>query len=359
MARAMSIRRIFLRDFRNHAALELAVSRHFVVATGPNGAGKTNILEALSLLAPGRGLRRAALSAMARSDGPGHFALAVRLGDVDLGTGTLPGAPERRQSSINGARGSTLALSEWVTLLWLTPAMDRLFAEPAAERRLFLDRLVSALIPAHAQACSRYDAARRERNRLLADDRPLVPAWLDALDLQLAEHGSVIASNRRTMIDALQPLAQRIDGGPFAAAQLALADAQLVHSDDLLDALQRGRAADRAAGRTLHGPHRSDLLVTHAGKRQPAALCSTGEQKALLLAILLGHAELVQEARAVPLILLLDEVAAHLDPDRRRMLFDRLRHLGSQIWLTGTEPMLFQDILAEADHITLPLGAAQ
>ncbi len=334
--------RLVLTDFRNHEEAVLSPERGFVVLTGENGAGKTNVLEAVSLLAPGRGLRRAALSDMARQGGSGGFGVAATLdGDVEIGTGTQPAAPERRIVRINGASHSATALAEWLTVLWLTPAMDRLFVEPAGERRRFLDRLTLALRPDHAQHANRYEAAMRARNRLLAEDRPDT-AWLGALEAQMAEHGTAIDAGRRETVAALAERLADQPPGPFARAGLTLegwSGAATLAVD-----LAAGRRRDAAAGRTLVGPHRSDLAVSHLDKDQPAALCSTGEQKALLLNLVLAHAELVAERTGRAPILLLDEVAAHLDPARRLALFDRLAATGSQVWITGTERAPFDGI---------------
>ncbi|MGR6330494.1 DNA replication/repair protein RecF [Sphingomonas sp. XXL09] len=345
--------RLALTDFRNHAELVLAPGPGFVVLTGENGAGKTNVLEAVSLLAPGRGLRRAALSDMARQDGPGGFGIAARLGDedVELATGTLASAPERRQVRVQGASATANTLAEWLTVLWLTPAMDRLFVEPAGERRRFLDRLTLALFAGHAQATTRYEAAMRARNRLLADDGPPDPSWLAALEAQMAEHGAAVDVARRNTVDLLGAALAAQPEGAFARAGLAL-DGWQGDADGLLAELRNGRQRDAAAGRTLVGPHRSDLLVTHLGKSQPAALASTGEQKALLLGIVLAHAELVSARVGRRPVLLLDEVAAHLDPRRREALFDRLAGRG-QVWMTGTEPALFTELRGEATRVTL------
>ena len=342
----MALTRLTLTDFRNHRTVTLEPGAVFVVLAGENGAGKTNILEAVSLLVPGRGLRGAALADMARSDGSGGFAVAGRLGDVDLGTGVLASAPDRRVVRINGATAPANALSEWLSIVWLTPAMDRLFMEGAGERRRFLDRLVLALEPAHARHTTRYDAAMRQRNRLLGEDRPADPEWLAALEAQMAEHGSAIAEARAGLVEAL---CGRIAGsaeGPFARAGLALDGWQ--DGGQLPNELAQGRARDAAAGRALSGPHRSDLSVTHLAKGQAAARCSTGEQKALLLGIVLAHADLVAERAGRRPILLLDEVAAHLDPVRRAALFERLALGGGQVWMTGTEPGLFAGLGATA-----------
>jgi DNA replication and repair protein RecF len=243
---------------------------------------------------------------------------------VEIATGTLAQAPERRVLRVQGAPAATTALAEWLGVLWLTPAMDRLFVEAAGGRRRFLDRLVLALDPAHARHAQRYDAAMRARNRLLDDLRRADAAWLTALETQMADHGAAIDSGRRAAVTLLDDRLARTQPGPFARATLAV---QGWEGDDvpLIDALRRGRARDAAAGRTLAGPHRSDFAVVHRDKNQSAALASTGEQKALLLGIVLAHAELVAERRGARPVLLLDEVAAHLDPLRRAALFERWR----------------------------------
>ena len=351
----MALMRLALTDFRNHRAACLDPGPTFNVLTGENGAGKTNILEAVSLLVPGRGLRGAALAEIGRSDGPGPFAVAARLGDVDLGTGTLASAPDRRVVRINGASAPANALSVWLSIVWLTPAMDRLFMDAAGERRRFLDRLVLALEPAHARNAARYEAAMRQRNRLLGDERPADPEWLSALEAQMAEHGTAVADARAMMIEALSARISASPEGAFARAGLALPGWQNVGK--LLAELNDGRARDAAAGRTLSGPHRSDLAVTHLAKGQPAARCSTGEQKALLLGIVLAHADLVAERVQRRPILLLDEVAAHLDPVRRAALFERLATGGGQVWMTGTEPQLFAELGATASWFHVGDGA--
>ena len=342
--------RLVLTDYRNHAALSLTPGAGLVVLTGENGAGKTNILEAVSLLAPGRGLRRAALGQIARADGPGGFGVAATVaGDVEIATGTRADDPERRVLRIQGAAAATTALAEWLSVLWLTPAMDRLFVESAGGRRRFLDRLVLALDPGHARHAQRYDAAMRARNRLLADLRSADPVWLTALEAQLAEHGAAIERSRCETVTLLDERLARAEPGPFARARVSIDEPG---DEPLLDALRRNRARDAAAGRTLAGPHRSDLLVVHRDKQQPAALASTGEQKALLLGIVLAHAELVAARTGRAPVLLLDEVAAHLDPRRRAALFERLG-VGGQTWMTGTEDALFAGITADATRVRL------
>jgi DNA replication and repair protein RecF len=353
----MAVTRLVLTDFRNHADAALAPGAGFVVLSGENGAGKTNILEALSLLAPGRGLRRAPLAEMARQGGPGGFGVAARLGEVEIGTGTQPGAPERRIVRINGATAAATSLAEWVTVLWLTPAMDRLFVEGAGERRRFLDRLTLALAPGHAHHSTRYEAAMRERNRLLSEDAPADPEWLSALEARMAEHGAELDRARREAVALLHARLADQPEGPFARAGLAL-EGWSGDADALTRALREGRRRDAAAGRTLAGPHRADLLVTHLGKNQPAHLCSTGEQKALLLGLILAHAELVADRVGRPPILLLDEVAAHLDPSRRAALFERLAGRG-QVWMTGTEPALFDAVPGEATRYGVANGTIE
>lgn len=326
-------------DLRNLAALELELEPGLNLLWGPNGAGKTNLLEAVSLLTPGRGLRGAALSEMARRGGEGGFAVAANVDEIDIGTGTQPSAPERRQVRINGAPVSVNSLSEWLALLWLTPAMDRLFSGSAGDRRRFLDRLVLALEPGHAHHSSRYEAAMRARNKLLAEEN-WDEAWLASLELAMAEHGAAIAQARDRTVAALDERAGEAPDDEFAPASIALdgwADG------DLSASLRANRSRDAAAGRATEGPHRQDLSVAHRAKRMPAAQSSSGEQKALLLGLVLAHADLVAEGRHDPPILLLDEVGAHLDPKRRAALFARLEGRG-QVWMTATEASLFSGI---------------
>jgi len=350
-----ALTRLSLVDFRSYADAAIAPGAGFVVLTGENGAGKTNILEAVSLLAPGRGLRRAALSEMARDGGNGGFAVSAMLaeGDVTIGTGTLADAPDRRQVRVNGASASASALADWVSILWLTPAMDRLFAEGAANRRRFLDRLVLALHPGHAVHSTRYEAAMRARTKLLGGDDTPDPAWLTALEAQMDEHGRVVAAARAETVASLGLRLADTPEGPFARAGLAL---EGWPDGDLAAELARSRSLDARAGRALVGPHRQDLAVTHLGKGQPAERCSTGEQKALLLGLVLAHADLVAERVRRRPLLLLDEVAAHLDPLRRAALFDRLDGGGGQVWMTGTEDALFDGLPATASRFKVAGG---
>ena len=348
----VAVSRLTLTDFRSYAAATLSPGSGFVLLYGENGAGKTNLLEAVSMFAPGRGLRGAALSEMARTRGSGAWAVSARIDETDIGTGTQPGAPERRQVRINSAPAAVNSLSEWLSILWLTPAMDRLFTGSAGERRRFLDRLVLALEPSHAHHSTRYDAAMRARNKLLADER-WDEAWLGSLEQALAEHGGAVAEARARTVEALSERLADAPDDQFARATLAL---EGWPPDDLLQAFRANRSRDAAAGRANAGPHRQDLEVTHRAKQMPASRSSTGEQKALLLGLVLAHAELVAERRGASPVLLLDEVAAHLDPGRRDALFTRLEGRG-QVWMTATEAALF-DGIAEASRFHVAGGQA-
>jgi len=340
----MALVRLSLTDFRNHAALELRPHAQFVALHGPNGAGKTNILEAVSLLVPGRGLRRAAMSDMIRAQGHGGFTILVETGGNIIGTGVDAAKPERRKVRVNGSNASINSLAEWLSVIWLTPAMDRLFADGADARRRFVDRLVLALDPEHARRCARYEKAMQQRNRLLSGPDAADPLWLDALEAQMAESGEAIVTARSGLVTALRTQLETAPSGPFAIPLIDLADRGGTPGTPLVEALRTGRPRDAAAGRTLAGPHRADLRVRHQMSGQAADQCSTGEQKALLLSLILAHAALVAAQRGAPPVLLLDEVAAHLDPMRRMALFSLLADTGAQVWMTGTEPELFAGI---------------
>ena len=343
--------RLTLTDFRSYADALIEPGSGFVLLSGDNGAGKTNILEAVSLLTPGRGLRGAPLAEMPRIGGAGGFAVAARLGDVDIGTGVQAAALERRQVRVNGAPAAVNSLGEWLSVLWLTPAMDRLFAGSAGDRRRFLDRLVLALEPGHAHHASRYEAAMRARTQLLVEDRPDAD-WLAALEQAMADHGAAIGEARaRTVAD----LGERLAAAPNSEFPTSTIVLDGWPGGDLAQALRSNRSRDAAAGRATEGPHRQDLMVTHSAKRMPAARCSTGEQKALLLGLVLAHADLVAERRGAPPILLLDEVAAHLDPKRRAALFARLEGRG-QVWMTATEAALFDGIASSATRFHVEPG---
>ena len=258
--------RLTLTEFRSYAGISVGAAPGAVVITGDNGAGKTNLLDAISLLGPGRGLRGAALSDAARSDGPGGWSVAATLlagdGEVEIGTGTSAAAPERRLVRVNGAAATAATLGDWLALVWLTPAMDRIFADTPAARRRFLDRLVLALHPGHARQSVRYDAAMRSRTRLLTADAPADPQWLAALETAMAEHGAAVAEARADTVAALAVGLSGTAEGPFARPLLVLGAGEA--GPDLARVLARNRAADAAAGRALVGPHRADLLVTHA-----------------------------------------------------------------------------------------------
>lgn len=358
----MALDRITLAQFRNHAATRLDGTAHLNLLVGENGAGKTNVLEALSLFAPGRGLRRAALPDMAATGSDGGFAVSALLAlddageGVQLGTGTQGHAPSRRLVQVNGAASSAVSLGEWLAIGWLTPAMDRLFADSASGRRRYMDRLALALDPAHARHAARFERALRERGRLLTDEAEPDPRWLDSLELQLADAGAALAQGRAQLVERLTAELADLPDEPFARPALTYQPGGPLDAAALAEALVQGRARDRAAGRTLTGPHRDELHVVMAGKGAPAAQCSTGEQKALLIAMTLAHAGLAAAGR--PGLLLLDEVAAHLDPLRRAALFERLRAGKAQVWLTGTELAPFADIEGEAAVWRVDGGAA-
>ncbi len=349
----MALAKITLENFRNHAASQLADTAHFNLLVGENGAGKTNVLEAISLLSPGRGLRRASLGDVAlrqSTDAPaGAFAIGASLIEqgqtsARIGTYTQAERPTRRLVRINGADASASALSEWHAVSWLTPAMDGLFTDSAGARRRFVDRMALAIEPGHAKAVSQLETALRERNRLLEERGDA--RWLDAIEAQLAQHGSVVAQTRSRLIAMLADELSALPPEPFARPTLTYRPGGPMDAAELLAELARARPRDRAAARALVGPHRDELEVVMASSGQPAASCSTGEQKAMLIAITLAHGVLAASGR--PSVLLLDEVAAHLDPVRRTELFRRLRGGGAQVWMTGTELAPFADIQGEA-----------
>lgn len=353
----LAVRKISLTRFRNHAATALRIDRPVAVLTGANGSGKTNLLEAISFLSPGRGMRRARLSEIDRvgDDGPWAVSAEVegKLGETRIGTGRDAEAEgERRLVRIDGAPArSQSALGDHLTVSWLTPAMDRLFTEGASGRRRFLDRLVYAFDGEHAGRVSGYEHAWRERNRLIKDGRR-DGAWYDALEETLAETGVAIAAARAGLVARLNRICAATRE-PFPAAELALdgeIDRWLVGTPALQveDRIRATLAAARVGGQEAEGPHRTDLAVTHVAKTMPAAQCSTGEQKALLVGIVLAHARLQAiDEHAAP-ILLLDEVAAHLDDRRRAALFEAVFDLGGQAWLTGTDLSTFAPIADRA-----------
>ncbi len=360
------VRRIMLRDFRSYATLDVAIERRLVVLCGENGAGKTNLLEALSLLSPGRGLRRAEFSQCARRDGGGGFSLSVEIEEEgerrQLGSGWFPsngGGEALRTNRIDRAPvSSSSAFSDHVRVVWLTPSMDTLFSGPASERRRFLDKFVLAIDPSHAGRVGQFERALRGRNRLL-EEGARNAAWLDAIEREAAELGVAVAAARLECVSRLQALieADRNDASPFPWARLALegevealsASGPAIAAEDLYRSILRdNRDRDAAAGRTTIGPHVGDLAVWHGPKNAPASSASTGEQKALLLGLVLAHARLVADMSGIAPIALLDEIAAHFDPRRRAALFDALERLGGQIFLTGADPAAFADLAGRA-----------
>lgn len=348
-----------------------------VVLSGPNGAGKTNLLEAVSLLSPGRGLRRAPFCELARQGGPQRWAVAAHTqgphGLISLGTGwaLANGAGEARQVSIDGVKQkSPGTLGGYFSVLWLTPAMDRLFSGPASDRRRFLDRLVMAFDTGHGARSGAFERLMRERNKLLERPRPDA-AWLTGLETQMAEAGVAVAAARIQALDALKEHveAQRNNGqsSRFPWPDIALEGeletlvgeiSAVEVEDQYRKMLCDSRGADAAAGRTLHGPHRSDLDVRHGPKGIPARQCSTGEQKALLVSTVLAHAGLIRAlGSGTAPVLLLDEIAAHLDAERRAALFDVLVELRTQVWMTGTDASLFEPLTGRAEFYRVEDGA--
>ena len=337
-----------------------------VVLIGPNGAGKTNLIEAVSFLMPGRGLRRATLEEVAFSEGDGAWAVAAEvegmLGLATLGTGIEPPGPEdtarSRQCRIDREPvSSAAAFADHLRVIWLTPAMDQLFMGPASERRRFLDRLVLAVDAEHTGRVNALERSLRSRNRLLEEPRPDTH-WLDAVEHETAELAVAVAAMRAETVRRLQgALAARKDDA-FPSAEIALdgwmerlvGDHPAVEIEDRYRTVLRdNRPRDAAAGRTLDGPHLTDLAVTFPLKNIPAADASTGEQKALLIGLVLAHAGLLADMTGFAPVLLLDEVVAHLDPGRRTALYEALRKLGAQVWMTGADPAAFAEIAPQAD----------
>lgn len=368
-APSLAVQSLRLSNFRSYTAAELKVSGRPVVLAGANGAGKTNVLDAISLLAPGRGLRGAKLAEHTRrgpaaTDGAlwAVSATVARGGEsFDIGTGLMlgPNGGEKRVVRLNGAPAASSAdLGDIMQMVWLTPSMDRLFTEGASGRRKFLDRLTLGFDATHARVAARYETAMRERARLLKYG-PRDPAWLDGLEATMAESGVALARARAHAVGRLNiMLATRGDAGSFPAAALALegeADRAIETAGDAAPEMMRKRLAgnrigDAEAGRTGFGPHLSDLSVRHTAKRAEARACSTGEQKALLISIVLADAwELAARHERPAPVLLLDEIAAHLDRDRRKALFDEVLALGAQAWITGTDMALFEDLAPDAD----------
>ncbi|MGA7388595.1 MAG: DNA replication/repair protein RecF [Pseudolabrys sp.] len=368
MTAAAFIQRLTLTNFRSYHAAQILLDRTGpVVLTGANGAGKTNLIEAISLLAPGRGLRRATMEELAFSEGDGAWAVSAEiegmLGLATLGTGIDPSAGEEsapiRKCRIDRETvGSAAAFADHLRVVWLTPAMDPLFNGPASERRRFLDRLVLAVDAQHSSRVAALERSLRSRNRLL-EGAPSDSHWLDAVEHETAEVAVAVAAARAETVKRLSAalLVSRRETPGFPQAEIALQgwmeqllpDHSATEIEDRYRALlKENRARDAAAGRTLDGPHLSDLAISHAGKNIPAAEASTGEQKALLIRLVLAHAGLIKQMTNFAPLLLLDEVVAHLDPSRRAALYDALSSLGAQVWMTGADPAAFGDIIGRA-----------
>jgi DNA replication and repair protein RecF len=367
------ITRLALQDFRSYAALTLETDADIVALSGENGVGKTNILEAISLFTPGRGLRRADLADMVRH-GAERFSVFAQMiadgGEHALGTGLNPGEGRAsRVCRIDGANAtSPSAFAEYLRLVWLTPDLDGLFRGPAGDRRRFLDRLVLAVDSEHGSRVNALERATRSRNRLL-EDRGSDARWLDAIEREVAEIAIAVVTARNETAARLHSLIgeSRNDASPFPFATLELSGeldtlATSLPAVDAEDSYRRmlrdNRGRDRAAGRTLVGPQASDLLVRHGPKDIPADLASTGEQKALLIVLVLAHARLVFVMTGIAPVVLLDEVAAHLDPRRRAALYAELVALGGQVWMTGADAALFADLPASAIHLRIENGGA-
>lgn len=372
LAPPAAVRRLRLTDFRCYASVELELDARPVAIFGENGSGKTNLLEAVSFLAPGKGMRSAGADRIARRDGdvtaPAWAVFAELEGRDGLhraGVGGREGA--RRETRLDGDNVSQLELGRLAPMIWLTPAQDRLFAGPRADRLKFFDRLVYAADPAHADAASKYEKTRTRRQRLLDDGRP-DPAWLDAIEHEMAGYGVAMAAARLEALIRLQAEIDARPGGVFPQADLALdgaVEADLAETasvseseDRFAAALRQGRARDAAAGRTLtEGPHRTELLARHREKDQIAADCSTGEQKALILTLALAQARVLAGQGGLAPLLLLDETCAHLDAVRRDGLAREILATGSQAWLTGVERVLFEPFGDAAQYVEVSAAA--
>jgi DNA replication and repair protein RecF len=371
---ASRIRRLSLTHFRNYRAASLEARGDMVVLVGPNGAGKTNCIEAISFLSPGRGLRRATLDDVADNQGDGSWAVSAEvegaLGLARLGTGIEPPTSENAASSRRcridrEPVSSAAAFGDHLRMVWLTPSMDGLFSGAASERRRFFDRLVLAIDSEHSARVSALDRALRSRNRLL-EVRNFDDHWCDAIERETAELAVAVAAMRgQTLARLATMLRERGAQSAFPSAEIAL-DGWMENAlmnepatsveDRYREMLRQGRARDAAAGRTLDGPHLTDLQVIYAPKHMPARDASTGEQKALLIGLVLAHANLVAEMTGIIPLLLLDEVVAHLDPARRKALFAELATLGSQVWMTGADPAAFADIGAQGEIFEVEAG---
>ena len=374
---AAFLRRLSLTNFRSYHAAQVLLDRAGpVVLTGPNGAGKTNLIEAISMLTPGRGLHRATLDELAFAEGDGSWAVSTEiegmLGLATLGTGIEPPSGEETTNSRKcridrEPVSSAAAFADHLRVIWLTPSMDPLFVGPAADRRRFLDRLVLAVDAQHSSRVSALERSLRSRNRLLEDQRS-DPHWLDAIEHETAEVAVAVSAARYETVGRLAAALETAqDEAPaFAMPRIALegwmenqwpvSSAREIE-DRYRHLLRENRGQDAAAGRTLEGPHRADLKVIHAGKGIPASDASTGEQKAMLIRLTLAHAHLIRDMTGYAPVMLLDEVVAHLDPLRRAALYDALAALGTQVWMTGADPAAFADIADRAQWFDVSPGS--
>src|SRR5580693_7075027 len=368
-----NVRRLTLSNFRNYRAATLKAGSRPIVLYGPNGAGKTNLIEAISFLAPGRGLRRATLEEVACNEGDGSWAVSAEvegaLGLATLGTGierlAEDGATAQRKYRIDREPvGSAASFSDHARIIWMVPAMDTLFTGAPAERRRFLDRLTTAIDSEHASRVNAFERALRSRNRLLEDPRPDTH-WLDAVEHETAELAVAVASLRAETVSRLRAALSARAQSAFPPAEIALdgwmesllpREPAVIIEERYREKLRDNRGRDAAAGRTLDGPHLTDLLVVYAQKGIAAADASTGEQKALLIGLVLAHARLIAEMTGFAPVLLLDEVVAHLDPSRRDALQAELAALGTQVWMTGADPALFAEISKDADFVEIHSG---
>jgi DNA replication and repair protein RecF len=367
------ILRLTLSNFRNYRAASLEAGDRPIVLCGPNGAGKTNLIEAISFLAPGRGLRRATLEEAAFQEGDGSWAVAAEvegvLGLATLGTGLEAirddgAAPQRKYRIDREPVASASAFADHLRVIWLVPAMDSLFVGAPSERRRFLDRLALAVDADHASRVNALERALRSRNRLLAEPRP-DPHWLDAIEHETAELAVAVAAVRAETVSRLQRVLASRHDADFPPAELALEGwmEQALPAHPALEVEERyrlvlrdSRARDAAAGRTLDGPHATDLSVAYLRKNIAASAASTGEQKALLIGLVLAHARLITEMTGSTPVLLLDEIVAHLDPGRRAALHAELAQLGAQVWMTGADPAAFVEVADRAAMIDVRSG---